>query len=331
MKLVLVGVGRFGAGWYKLLKEQHPSIDVVAVDHDRERAVQLLNPDDRFYTSLQAAIELEHPDAVINATPPQAHTAINHLAFDYGVPVLCEKPIAADYGEAIDVVARARREHIPFMIAENYRYFPIMQQIKRLLDDGEIGELISIDVRFARSFFSDKTYLHTLPHPLLTDVTVHHLDLVRFLTGSEGRRIFAHLFNPQGSPYPGNAAARMILELQNGVHVTYSGNLVAHEDQTGWHGDWQIEGTRGVMRVTGDLLVVRNERVQQFRELGTWNLHGALDDFLQALVEQREPAISGRDYLHTQCLVYHAERSNERRQMIEIDYSDLPDADMDKS
>jgi len=75
-------------------------------------------------------------------------------------------------------------------------------------------------------------------------------------------------------------------------------------------GEWRIEGTRGVLVATDTLRLVRDGQEQTFDGLGDWNLRGALDEFLEALHEQREPKCSGRDYLNTQWLVHHAESSS---------------------
>lgn len=318
MKMALVGVGSFGAAWYNLLRTEYPWIEVIVVDQDQKRAAQITQHGERCYTSLEAAIDEERIDVVLNATPPAMHTPINQLAFDHRLPVLCEKPIAVDYHEAVTVVTRARREDIPFAIAENYRYFPVIQATKQLLNDNAIGDLRTINVRFFRAFHSDKAYLHTLQQPLLTDVAIHHLDLIRYLSGSEGQRIFAHSYNPQGSSYPGHAAADLLLDMENSVHVAYSGNLVAWGAETGWHGGWRIEGTDGIILVTDQITLLSQRATRTFTGFDDWNLRGALDDFLHALVEQRQPSISGQEYLKTQNLLYHAEQSNDLQQMIDI-------------
>jgi|GEM_PF-5135129 len=62
MKLVLVGSGSFGAGWYHLLKTAYPAIDVVVVDSNPARSDQIMDASDQFYTSLEAALTYERPD-----------------------------------------------------------------------------------------------------------------------------------------------------------------------------------------------------------------------------------------------------------------------------
>jgi len=56
MKLILVGIGSFGSGWYRELKEGYPNLQVAVVDTDPAVRARI-HPADRFYTSLVKAIE----------------------------------------------------------------------------------------------------------------------------------------------------------------------------------------------------------------------------------------------------------------------------------
>src|SRR5436305_621278 len=144
MKMLLVGLGGFGYDyWYKKLKSAYQNLEVALVDRDA-KARDKIDQADHFYTSLTDAIEREKPDFLLNATPPAVHSLINNVAFDYKLPVLCEKPISDRYDEAIKIVERATRENIPLMIAENYRYIPFVRRAKQLITDGTIGDLSNI-------------------------------------------------------------------------------------------------------------------------------------------------------------------------------------------
>jgi predicted dehydrogenase len=70
-------------------------------------AADRLFPPRPFFRSFTQAIAAWHPDFIINATPPSAHTAINLEAFKHRIAVLCEKPIAENYAEAARVVKAA--------------------------------------------------------------------------------------------------------------------------------------------------------------------------------------------------------------------------------
>ncbi len=318
MQALLVGLGGFGAVWSDLLKTDDTPSSVVVVDSDPALGAAVQARGDRFYTSLEQAFDQEKPDWVLNATPPGAHTAINHAALDHRLPVLCEKPLALDYAEAAEVVARAERDGIRLMVAENYRRFPIVRKMKSLIAAGALGDLVTLHVNFFRDFESRKPYLLAMAEPMLMDVTVHHLDMMRYLTGSEGRRLFAHSYSPKGSTYPGNAAVDLILEMENGAHISYTARLSAPKPETDWKGYWRIEGTRGVLIATDEILLVQDGHTEVFGDLEGVEIRGSLDDFLAWLEGGPEPETSGRNNLKTQCLLHHALESAHSGRMVEV-------------
>ncbi len=318
MKLILVGVGSFGSGWYRDLKEEHPDLQVAVVDTNPGMRASI-HPTDNFYTSLAEAIEKERPDFLVNVSPPQAHTQINRVAFDHRLPVLCEKPIAEDWEQAAAIVRQATEAGLAFMIAENYRRAPVMRKARKLIESGAIGELRSLHCDHYKSLFTEKPYFLQMKHPYLVDVVVHHLDLFRYLSGSEGERIFARSYRPEGSWHPGNLALDLVMEMGNGVMASFTGNLITKGVETTWNGDWRMEGTAGMITLQEDqLFLIRGEQVVLMDDAKDVEAPGCLEDFLRALREEREPETSGRDYLKTQALVHFAVQSSEARQVVEI-------------
>jgi predicted dehydrogenase len=221
------------------------------------------------------------------------------------VPVLCEKPIAADYAEAAATVALAAELGVPFVIAENYRRWPFVRRLRRLIEAGAIGDLATIHIFFGREAYYPKAYLLAMPCPLLQDVAVHHLDLLRYLSGQEGLRVSAQHYRPVGSPYPGRAASLLHIELSGGLHAAYDGSLSAKYAPTTWAGNWRIEGSAGVLELKNDrIYLTQGTDTRAVEDLSDApQTHEVLDEFLLALAEGREPETSGRDYLKTQRLV----------------------------
>jgi predicted dehydrogenase len=325
MKLIQAGLGSFGMYWYRNLKRHHPGLQVVVVDTDPSAAKRMADASDRFYSDLVEAIEVEKPDFLLNLTPPRVHTAINNLAFDHKLPVLCEKPIAADYQEAAQVVTRALHEGILFMIAENYRRAASMRRVKELINQGVIGSIWSLHCDQTCLFFTDKPYFMQLENAYLVDVIVHHLDLARFLSDREGSWMFAKNYHPQGSYHPGNLGLELILGMEGGITFSLSGNLATKGAQTDFLGHWRIEGTAGtIFDRNGKIQVVKNGKTLLREDLTHTAAAGPLEDFLQALQTGVTPQTSGADYLKTQCLVHYAEVSSAQEQMVQIELPHLP-------
>jgi predicted dehydrogenase len=305
MRLILAGIGSFGIGWYQILKADPRHFDVAVADPNPAARERLSDPGDRFYTSFEEALEKERPDFVVNVTPPDAHLAVDRLAFRAGLPVLSEKPIAAGYTEAAQIVALAQEYQVHFMIAENYRRAAPVRKLRQLIARGAIGQLAAVRVFFAREFTERKAYLLAMSHPLLVDVAVHHLDMLRYLTREEGLRVQAQHYRPLGSAFPGCMGSLLYIEMTGGIVATYDGSMSAKGRSTVWPGSWRIEGTEGVLElVDNQITLTHGEESTPVSDLSDApDTHSVLDEFLRSLAEGRPPETSGEDYLKTQRLV----------------------------
>lgn len=320
MKLILVGIGSFGLSWYEKIKSHPRGFELVVVDSNLQNKSLLHSSTEPFYTSITEAIQKERPDVLINLTPPAVHSSINKIAYKAGLPVLSEKPIAETLEDALGTVQLALEMHIPLMIAENYRRAPIIRKTRQIIETGEIGDLAQVHIQFFKEAFFPKPYLLAMESPTLSDVSVHHFDMIRYLTGCEAGQVFAHNSHPQGSPYPGKASTFALFEMRSGVPVIYDGSLSAKGKETTWNGDWRIEGTHGILTLKDDrLYITKSSRTREIKRLeDAPNANDPLDEFLAALAENREPESSGRDYIKTQAMVQYASLSAKQGHILEI-------------
>lgn len=87
-------------------------------------------------------------DAVYVATPPTSHLEHALLAIGAGVPVLVEKPFAADAASGRQIVAAARRADVFCMEAMWTRFLPLLDLVRQHVRDGDLGELRGLDGSF---------------------------------------------------------------------------------------------------------------------------------------------------------------------------------------
>ncbi|CAN7691304.1 Gfo/Idh/MocA family oxidoreductase [Paenibacillus sp. LjRoot153] len=316
MKAILVGLGSAGFSWYKRLRDQGLLAAVVEVDITMKEKMQ----DDPFpfYTSLEDALQNEQADFLVNVTSPMMHTVVNHAAFDHKLAVLCEKPISFDYEESIDVVARAAREKIPFMIAENYRRMPYIRKMKQLLDEGVIGSISSMDIQFYRYHHVERRYTVSI----LDDIGVHHLDMIRYFTGREGKLVQSKLYNPIGAWQEEGALinAYAFIEMEGGITAAYNASISARGTETPWSGNWRIEGTEGAIEVIDkEIRLIRDGKVVVVDDRSGIDETDTLAEFLASLREGREAETSGRDYLKTQALVHYTKLANKSGRTMSIE------------
>jgi predicted dehydrogenase len=266
LRLIQCGAGGFGRNWWENVVSKSPDFELVAlVDIAdaplREAAVKLNLPADRLFTSLEAALDRVPTDAVLTVTPPPVHVEHARLAFDRGLHLLTEKPIASDLPAAKRMVELARAANRQLAVAQNYRYSSVMQRLKSLLNERVAGELGHGHIDFYIPADFGDTFRATMEFPLLIDMAIHHVDLVRALTGRNVIRVAAHSFRPAWSWFAHQPGLKMLLELEGGIHFSYSGDWSARGRATTWNGNWRLQCAEGSIHLDDDAISVsRSER-----------------------------------------------------------------------
>jgi predicted dehydrogenase len=114
----------------------------------REKARQIL-PHARVYADTKTLLQAEskHIDFVDIATPPCDHAAIAHAAFEHGLHVFCEKPVATSAADARSMLDHAQAVKKVFFPSHNYKHAPVIKLIRGVLESGDIGpiHLVTLD------------------------------------------------------------------------------------------------------------------------------------------------------------------------------------------
>jgi len=98
------------------------------------------------FNSLEAMAQTCELDYVVVGVPPSVRRPIVEKAFELGLDVLTEKPIATRPSEAAKMIERAQALGRKFGMVHNYLYFPEYRLIRELIDQGEVGELQHIAI-----------------------------------------------------------------------------------------------------------------------------------------------------------------------------------------
>src|SRR5574341_1398528 len=139
----LAGCGYFGRiqldGWQRVSGARIGAVCDVDPARAQACAEQF---DATSYTDVEAMLEQEHPDFLDIATRPAGHLPLLRLAAKKRVAVLCQKPMAITWAEAVEMAAVARNSGIRLMMNENWRWQPWYRSIRQLLAEGAIGRPI---------------------------------------------------------------------------------------------------------------------------------------------------------------------------------------------
>lgn len=104
--------------------------------------------DSQAFSSFSAMADACELDYVLVAVPPSVRRAIVEDAFERGLDVLSEKPLATRPADAAQMIERAQSLGRKFGMVHNYLFFPEYRLVRDLVDQGEVGELRHIATNF---------------------------------------------------------------------------------------------------------------------------------------------------------------------------------------
>lgn len=266
LRLIQCGVGGMGKAWWSGATNASPDFDLVAIvdvaDAPLNEAGDALHvPRERRFKSLEAALSTVDADAILTVTPPPVHAEHAALAFTRGLHVLTEKPIADTLENAQRMVAQARDATRQLVVAQNYRFMPHNQTLWRVITEKVAGELGHGHLDFYIPADFTGTFREGMEFPLLVDMAIHHVDLIRMVTGRNVHKVTAMSFRPAWSWYAHEPGLKMLLELEDGLPFSYSGDWSARGQTTGWSGTWRLQCAEGSVHLDGDrVMVARSER-----------------------------------------------------------------------
>ncbi len=110
------------------------------------------------HPSYQALVNDPDVDAVYVATHHPMHRRDAELAMAKGKAVLCEKPLAMTYADALSMVECSRENNVLFMEAMWARFLPHMIRVKEIVASGVLGEIISVQADHGQWFEQDPEF-----------------------------------------------------------------------------------------------------------------------------------------------------------------------------
>lgn len=182
--IVGAGIGRIHAETYQKLIDQ---AEVVALcDADEARLQEVA---DKFeiperYTDYAAMFNSQKIEAVSICLPNFLHAPVTTAALEAGLHVLCEKPLAENSAAGQKIVEAAAKAPGKFMMCFNRRYRTDVRWMKKVLDEGTLGQVYQVkagwirETGIPRGWFANREMAGGGP---LIDLGVHMLDVVMWL------------------------------------------------------------------------------------------------------------------------------------------------------
>lgn len=206
------------------------------IDKAQEFANQFQCP--KAYGSYDELFEDENIDILYIATPHDSHAELTIKALQNNKHVLCEKPLALHYNDALQMINTAKKHNKFFMEAFWTRFNPSMREALQHIQNGSIGEVKYVNADFAITFENpDNTRMTDmkLGGGALMDIGVYPLFLAYLILGKPKEILAKSNFHSTGA----DTQTSIILQYENAQAVLHASFLYTSNMEA------TISGTKG--------------------------------------------------------------------------------------
>lgn len=182
----LIGYGTAGAVFHAPLIAAAPGLRLTAIASRRADEIARDFPEAKAYENPQSLIDDPDIELVVVATPNETHASLARAALEAGKHVVVDKPFTLDAGEAEALIALADAAGRKLSVFQNRRWDSDFLTVRRLVDDGRLGEIAYYEAHFDRFRPEIKQGWRETEAPgagLLYDLGAHLIDQALVLFG----------------------------------------------------------------------------------------------------------------------------------------------------
>lgn len=181
LKAGVIGVGSMGENHVRVYSELENTLLQSAADVNEET---LRKTNQKYnisaYKDYGEMLSKEKLDIVSIVVPNSLHKQVAFDVISLGIPTLLEKPLALTVKEGEEIVDYAEKKKVKLMVGYLERFNPAVIELKKRLDDSELGRVYSIDVRRIGPSSTRKR-----DSGVLFNIGIHDLDIIQYLLNSE--------------------------------------------------------------------------------------------------------------------------------------------------
>ena len=305
IKFGIIGVGRLGYEHACNLATRIPQAELVAICDGNEAAAKKAADDlgvTAVYTDPKDLCNDPNVEAVAIVTNTASHVEMIKLAMDAGKHVFCEKPLAetVEKCKEAEAIIEAHPDLI-FMLGFMRRFDHSYEIAKQKIEAGDIGDIILVRCysQDPRSIIKGTLEYAPKSGGQFIDMSIHDIDLIRWLTGSEPSKLWAiggcYEF-PQYKDWDDGDNVSCLIQMQNNIMAYFfAGRTAAHGSAV----ETEIVGTKGMLRIgatpTDSLLQVFSEHGvcrECYQDFVTrWHLAyiRELEVYCEAVLNKKQP------------------------------------------
>ena len=331
LKGVAIGAGYFSHFQYEAWN-RIPEVEITAMcNSNKERAQKIMHDYkiENHYTDYKEMILKERPDFIDIITPPETHFDMCAFAADHGVHIICQKPLAPTFQESKKIVDYVNSKGVKFVVHENFRFQPWHREIKKIIDQGEVGDLFNLNFRSRMgdgwgedAYLSRQPYFRDYKKLLIYETGVHFIDTFRYHAG-EVSSVYALLkrLNPV---IKGEDAGLMLLNFENNSTALWDANRYNennHKNPRYTFGEYLIDGSKGSIRLYSNGTITIQKLGEKEREHPYKHINNGFAgdccyifqrDFVDNFLADKSFETDGENYLKTlqvQEMVYESSRT----------------------
>ncbi len=329
IKAAVIGVGSMGMNHARIYDALEGVALVAVSDTDTKAAMAAASRyRARYYADHATMLDQEKPDVVSVAVPTGRHHQVALDVIERGLHLLVEKPIADTVSNAREIIERAQAQGVQLMVGHVERFNPAVRELKRRLEDGQLGKIFQIHARRLGPFPQ-----RVRDVGVVIDLATHDLDVMCHLTEADVVRVYAETEQEIHTLHEDSLSG--LMRFQNGVVGVLDVNWLTPTKVR----ELYVTGEKGMFMVnylTQDLYLYENEYVGSdwdtlgmLKGVGEGNmiklrigkrepLHVELEAFAHSVEEGRPPPVTGEDGIRALTLAQAMVESGRQHTAIEI-------------
>ncbi|MCX7887094.1 MAG: Gfo/Idh/MocA family oxidoreductase [Verrucomicrobiae bacterium] len=196
----IIGTGFIGPVHLEALRRIGVTVTALCDLPDRVRAAAEKLRVPAAYDNHRDLVRSPNVDVVHITAPNRFHCEMSLAALRAGKHVVCEKPLAMNTRQTSQIVKAARASGKIFAVNYNVRFYPAVLTLRRMVADGELGQIIHVNGSYMQDWLFKETDYNwrLLPQEggklrAVADIGTHWMDTVSFILGSHIRSVFADL------------------------------------------------------------------------------------------------------------------------------------------
>ena len=307
----VIGVGAMGENHVRVYHKMEEA-NLIAVSDVSERALKKIEKKygAKGYTEYSDLLDNPDIEVVSVCVPTTCHHVVVMEAIAHKKHILVEKPIAFTLNEAEEMISAAKEAGVILSTGHVERFNPAVQKAKELIDDGVIGDIVSA---FAKR-------VGPLP-PRIKDVgvsidlAIHDLDIMNYLFEENVTQVYGTM-NSSFDDSEFEDHAEIMVSFDNESTGIIEVNWLTPYKRR----ELELTGTAGIISVDyiKQSIEVYGKFAQDIQIKHEEPLKCELKSFLNSVVEEKEPIITGEDGLKALKMVIAANKSSKDHRPISL-------------